>query len=107
MSVFYFFDKERIDNKLISISLNEEFDLYEGQSVIVSGDLNIKVVEFINAPCPEGVYCFWSGIGIDFQYTQNGIVKTGINLVQAFGYRVIIIESDYESYARLKVVGAT
>jgi hypothetical protein len=87
-----------------SIKLGDEFILKENQKVRLEGTgFELKVVRFFNSPCPPDVECVWSGIGIEFEYRCDGQVKRGVNLVKALGYRTIIIRSDYESYAVLRI----
>ncbi len=87
-----------------SIKLGDEFTLKEDQRARLEGTgFELKIVRFFNSPCPPDVECVWSGVGIAFEYRYNGQVKRGINLVKAFGYRTIIIRSDYESYAVLRI----
>lgn len=86
------------------ISLSEEFTLHENQSAIIENDnYEIKITKFFNSPCPDDVQCIWSGVGIAFEYTYNGEVKKGTDLVQAFGYQTTIIDTDHETYAKLKI----
>jgi len=40
---------------------------------------------------------------MEFGYRYNGQVKRGINLTKAFGYKSIIIQSDYEFYGVLRI----
>lgn len=82
----------------------EAFTLRRGQTAILSGEgLRITILEFYNSPCPENVTCIWSGVGIGFQYTLNGQTRKGVNLVQAFGFQTTILDTDHETYARLKI----
>lgn len=86
------------------VSLGEEFTLHENQSAIIENDnYEIKITEFFNSPCPKDAQCFWSGVGIAFEYTLIGEVKGGVDLVQAFGYQTTIIDTDHETYAKLKI----
>jgi hypothetical protein len=88
----------------ISVELGQEFELKKGQIAELAGTgFELSMLNFFNQPCPPGVKCFWSGIGIEFEYRYNGQLKRGINLVQAFGYRTDVIRSDYESFAILRV----
>ncbi len=90
--------------KHLSVDLGQEFELEKGQTARVAGTgLELTILKFINQPCPPGVRCFWSGMGIEFEYRYNGQMKRGINLAKAFGYTTRIIRSDYESYAILRV----
>ncbi len=87
-----------------SVRLGDEFTLNESQRVRLEGTgFELRIVRFFNSPCPPDAECVWSGVGIAFEYRYNGQVKRGINLVKAFGYRTIIIRSDYESYAVLRI----
>jgi hypothetical protein len=87
-----------------SVRLGDEFMLKENQGVRLEGTgFELKIVRFFNSPCPPDVECVWSGIGIAFEYRYDGQVKRGINLVKAFGYKTIIVRSDYESYAALRI----
>ena len=88
----------------LSVELGQEFELKKGQRARVAGTgLELAILNFFNSPCPPGVQCIWSGIGIEFEYRYNGQSKRGINLVRAFGYQIDVIRSDYESYAILRV----
>jgi hypothetical protein len=84
------------------VKLEEEFVLGENQGAKLGGTgFAIKILRFFNSP-PD-VECFWSGIGIQFEYRYESEVKSGINLVKAFGYRTTIVRSDYESHAVLRI----
>jgi hypothetical protein len=86
------------------VRLGEEFVLGENQGAKVEGTgFAVKILKFFNSPCPPNVECFWSGIGIKFEYQYDGQVRRGINLVKAFGYRTTIVRSDYESHAVLMI----
>ena len=87
-----------------TVSLREQFTLKKGQvAKIADTGLEVGITAFYNSPCPAGVECFWSGVGIEFEYRFNGQVQKGINLVQAFGYQTTIVKTDYEIYANLVV----
>ena len=88
----------------LSVELGQEIELKKGQRARVAGTgLELAILKFYNQPCPPGVKCIWSGIGIEFEYRYNGQLKRGINLVRAFGYQTDVIRSDYESYAILRI----
>lgn len=85
-------------------SLGKEFTLKKNQTAqIMNTGLEVKITEFYNSPCPDGVQCVWSGVGIGFEYRLNGEIQNGIDLVQAFGYQIKVIKTDYETYATLTV----
>lgn len=92
-------------NVTLFVSLDEEFVLHKNQSAVIeSEDLAlVTIYEFYNSPTPEGARSDWSGVGIDFEYRHAGEVIRGINYKGAFGYKVTIIDTDYETFARLKV----
>ncbi len=72
-------------NNTVSVSLGQQFTLKKGQvAKIADTGLEIEITAFYNSPCPAGVQCVWSGVGIGFEYRFNGQVQKGINLVQAF-----------------------
>lgn len=88
----------------IIITTGEEFLIKKGQKARMRGTgLELEIINFYNQPCPPGVKCVWSGVGIEFEYRHKGQIKRGINLAEAFGYRTLIIKSDYESYAVLMI----
>lgn len=84
------------------VSLDEEFTLHVGQRAIIPEEnLSLGVKQFHNSPC--GGVCVWSGVGISFEYVHDGETARGINLVRAFGFETTIVETDYETYAVLKI----
>jgi hypothetical protein len=88
----------------ISVGLGEEFTLHRGETAELKGScLEFEIKRFFNQPCPPNVRCVWSGIGIEFEYRCKDQVQKGINLAKAFGYRMTILRSDYETYAILRV----
>jgi hypothetical protein len=88
-----------------SVELGEEFMLKQNQGVKLQGTgFGIKILRFFDKPCPPHVDCVWSGVGIELEYSNDGQVRRGINLLKAFGYRTAIIRSDYESYAVLMIM---
>jgi hypothetical protein len=96
------FGQQENNYETLFVSLDEEFILYQNQSAIIAKDLEIKIVQFYNSPCPANVQCIWSGVGIKFAYKHDGKAEIGM-MVQAFGYQTTIIESDFETYAKLKI----
>jgi len=86
----------------ITVSLGENFTLKKNQvAKIGNTGLEVKIVEFYNKACESE--CIRSGAGIDFEYYFNNEIQKGINLVQAFGYQVKIVMTDYKIYATLSV----
>ncbi|MCI0503820.1 hypothetical protein L0Y65_03855 [Candidatus Micrarchaeota archaeon] len=92
-------------DEALHVGLGEEFVLHDNQTAIIEpGGLEIRITNFIYSPCPQGAVCVWSGLGVGMEYKMGGKVEAGMNLVRAFGYRTEIIETDYKTYARLKVM---
>ena len=90
--------------KEFSVELGEDFRIAKGERAEVrETGFQLQILNFFNSPCPPNVKCFWSGVGIDFEYRHEGLTMKGVNLVEAFGYKVTVIASDYESYAVLKI----
>ena len=88
----------------IQVNLDEEFTLHKNQSATLTHeDLTITITDFVYSPCPKGAECFWSGLGVVLEYDHNGEVQKGTNLSQAFGYQTTIVDSDYKTYAKLKI----
>lgn len=88
----------------LTVAEGEEFLIKKGQKARMRGTgFELEIINFYNQPCPPGVKCVWSGVGIEFQYRYHHQVKRGINLVEAFGFRTVVIKSDYESYAVLMI----
>ena len=86
-----------------NIELGQEFTLEKDQIVNISNTgLKIKIKEFSYNPC--STECIWSGIGINFEYNLDEKIENGMNLVQAFGYQINIIDTDYKTYANLIVI---
>lgn len=90
------------------IELGAEFTLRKNESAIVQNvGYKITVTNFFNSPCPEGAQCLWSGVGVGLRHSLKGEIKEGVNLTEAFGYQTTIIETDHETFAKLKINVAT
>ena len=88
----------------LTVPLGYNFTLNKGQTAKIGNTgLEVTITGFINSGCPAGAECFWSGQGIEFEYRFNGETLSGMDLVQAFGFEVTVVESDYETYASLIV----
>lgn len=97
-------DQVVVGNNKTFFDLGQEFILHENESVSITNEnLQIKILNFYNSPCPKGAQCIWSGVGVELEYSQNGQQVKGIDLKQAFGYETNIIWTDYETYAKLVV----
>jgi hypothetical protein len=100
---FYYKGEIRLSgNETTFVGLDQSITLKEGETVRLRGStFEVKVTDFFNDPC-TGV-CIWSGVGIAFEYSHEGAKQQGINLVEAFGYRVKIEKTDNETYVTLRI----
>lgn len=86
------------------VELGEEFEIKKEQTVSVVGtNFQLEILAFFNQPCPPYVNCLWSGVGIEFEYRSDGLLRRGINVMEAFGYKITVIKTDYESFAILRI----
>lgn len=84
------------------VMLGQEFVLKRNEKVTIKDEgLQIKISQFYNSPCPAGAQCIWAGIGVAFEYNLHGKVQTGMDSTQVFGYQPTLVDTDYETYARL------
>jgi hypothetical protein len=89
------------------IELGTEFTLRKNESAIVQNiGYKITITNFFNSPCPDGAQCLWSGVGVTLKHSLKGEVKEGIDMTEAFGYKTTIIDTDHETYAKLKINSA-
>lgn len=82
------------------VGLGDENVLREGQTAkLIGRDVYITINHFIYSPCPAGARCIWSGLDVVHDLYVNG------NKVKADEtiYRVIIVKTDYKSYAAIKI----
>jgi hypothetical protein len=88
----------------MTVSLGQSFTLKKNQvATIADTGLEVTIRTFYNSPCVADVQCVWSGVGTEFEYRLNGQVQRGVDLAEAFGYRMTTINTDYETYATLIV----
>lgn len=89
------------------IELGAEFTLHKNESAVVQNiGYKITVTNFFNSPCPDGSQCLWSGVGVTLKHSLKGEVKEGIDMTEAFGYKTTIIDTDHETYAKLRINSA-
>ncbi len=93
----------------LKASLGERFTLTEDHSVMIEDeDLEMKIVEFIYSPCPKGEDCLWSGLRVTLEFTKDGEemsknFESKKDFRFVFDYKVIMIDTDYDTYVDLKV----
>ena len=90
------------------VELGTEFTLHKNESAIVQNiGYKITITNFFNSPCPDGAQCLWSGVGIALKHSLKGEIKEGIDMIEAFGYNTTIIDTDYQTFAKLKIQVST
>ncbi len=94
----------RSDVACIEVHLNEPVSLGKEECVKLENTrYSIRILDFFNEPCPEGVMCVWSGVGILLEHRLGDKTQKGMGLVQVFGYQTTISETDYETFAVLSI----
>lgn len=82
------------------IKLWEKFVLWSGKQIKYEWDtLYIKIISFVNSPCPEWAQCFWSGKWINIEFTKNWQTQAWLDLQEAMWYKLDLVDSDYTNYA--------
>lgn len=108
----FFYDdykiKKQSEAQIVSngdaVKLNKAFRLEKNNFVrIENTNIEIAITGFYNQPCPENLMCISSGQDIYYGYKINGYVPGFMFNLTPFGYQPYIIESDYNSYAILKI----
>lgn len=88
--------------KAVPAELGKEFRLKKGEVAAIAGTkATLRIVKFINSPCPKGAYCVWSGQAVYTELTVDGKV---FDLKSTnWPYEVLVKDSDYTSWALLLV----
>jgi hypothetical protein len=88
--------------KDIPVELGKEFRLKKGEVASVAGTkATLRIVKFINSPCPKGARCVWSGQAVFTELTVDGKVVTPG--AEGSPYDVEVRKSDYRTFAVLVV----
>jgi len=86
------------------VDFNKAFILRKGEIAFVRNtDVSLKITGFVYAPCPKGMQCVWSGLGVDYELTVNGQVYVHPGTAQNAPYYVWIKQSDYKTYAKFLI----
>lgn len=86
----------------ISVELGEEFRLKKGEVAAIAGTKAVlRIVKFINSPCPKGARCVWSGLAVITELRVDG--KVVPENAKNRPYDVLVKDSDYKSWAALIV----
>lgn len=85
----------------IPVESGKAFRLRQGETASIDGGkAELRLVKFINSPCPEGARCIWSGQAVITEMTVKGKVVTD---AKDAPYDVTVASSDFVSYADLSV----
>lgn len=88
--------------KTIPVELGKEFRLRKGEVAAIAGTkATLRIVKFINSPCPKGAYCVWSGQAVYTELTVDG--KVYDHKTKDWPYEVLVKDSDYTTWALLLV----
>ena len=85
-----------------TVSLGDEITLGENETVILNQpEVSIKVVRFINSPCPSGVQCIWSGQAVSFELrVGDKVYKAPMGTLSSDApYDVTVKSTDYKTFA--------
>lgn len=88
--------------KTVPVELGEEFRLKKGEVAAIAGTkATLRIVRFIDSPCPKGARCVWSGLAVITELTVDG--KVIDPKAKDSPYDVLVKDSDYKSWAQLVV----
>lgn len=88
--------------KMIPIELGKAFRLKKGESAAIPGGrATVRIMKFINSPCPKGAYCIWSGQAVITELTVDGRIVPPNE--KDSPYDITVKKSDYKSFAVLAV----
>lgn len=88
--------------KTVPVELGKEFRLRKGEVAAISGTkATLRIVRFINSPCPEGARCVWSGLAVITELAVDG--KVIPEKAKNRPYDVLVKDSDYKTWALLVV----
>jgi hypothetical protein len=88
--------------KPVAAELGKEFRLKKGEVAAIAGTkATLRIVKFINSPCPKGAYCVWSGQAVYTELTVDG--KVFDMKSKDWPYEVEVKDSDYTTWALLLV----
>lgn len=88
--------------KTIPVELGKEFRLRKGEVAAVAGTkATLRIVKFINSPCPKGARCVWSGLAVITELSVDGKVVPENAKTRPFD--VLVKDSDYATWAALIV----
>lgn len=88
--------------KTVPVELGKEFRLRKGEVAAIAGTkATLRIVKFINSPCPKGAQCVWSGLAVITELSVDG--KVVPENAKTRPYDVLVKDSDYTTWALLLV----
>lgn len=88
--------------KPVPVELGKEFRLKKGEVAAIAGTkATLRIVRFINSPCPKGAQCVWSGLAVITELAVDG--KVVDPKAKDKPYDVLVKDSDYTTWAVLLV----
>jgi len=95
-------------NKLKLVNAGTVLRLQQDQTARLKvSDVSVKIVHFTNEPCPADKTCFGSGQkAVEYQMSIDGQqYATGSQTpLKGIKYQIETIESDYKTYANIKII---
>lgn len=91
------------------VKLNEEIELRKNETVKLEGkEVYLTIKGFTNSPAPEGTQAIWSGLGVTYELKIDDVeyvssIQGFFNEYEDIKYKVITIDSDYKTYAKVKI----
>lgn len=93
-------------NKTGYAFLGDEFMIDKSMPIqIIGQDFKIRIAEFNHSVCPDIDYCTLDSIEFEFTHQTDKIRKDYFEQdLQAFGFTIKVLETDFEEGAILQVI---
>lgn len=75
--------------------------------VVHETELQFGITNFYYNPCPKDTTCISPGKSIEFRYPIGEAVQQASELYTAFGYRIEVLETNYQTYAIVRIHAET
>lgn len=102
------FNFEYLKDKITLKSLWENITIKKDQKITLSDGSMLSIKNFINSPCPTWASCLWAWQMVNFELTKDSkISEFGIQPSWSYEigkYKFSLTSSDYESFAKLKLI---
>lgn len=92
--------KDSSGRAIKNVELDEEFKLRENQTAVLNGeDFEIKLIDIIYSPCPDGAECFWSGLGANLMAGDTRGNGDGVVFMLLQGQKEVVLGFEIENIA--------